>query len=68
MSTLLAGHGTLLAALGLAALLVPLVALAAKRIFDRSRRSLPPREDQVRRVVVMDERIKARLEAMIWPD
>jgi Tfp pilus assembly protein PilX len=57
----------LLVALGLALLLVALIAVA-KLTFDQARRSSLRREHQVRRPVVMDERIRARLEATIWPD
>jgi hypothetical protein len=53
-------------ALGLA--LVLLAALAAKLILNRARKPSSRREDIARRPVVMDERIRARLEATIWPD
>ena len=64
MSALLAGHNASLAALAfaLALLVVPLVAVAATLTFDQVRRR------GARGRVVMDERIRARLEATIWPD
>lgn len=64
MSALLAGHGAWLAALGLALL----IALAVKLTLDRLRRSSRGHADRRRRQVAMDERIRARLEAAIWPD
>jgi hypothetical protein len=58
MSALLAHPAESLAALGLALLVLALIA-----------RKLSYRRDARRRGhVVMDERIRARLEATIWPD
>ena len=70
MSALLAGHTASLAALafGLALLVVSLVAVAATVTWDQVRRSWRGREARRRGRVVMDERIRARLEATIWPD
>jgi len=56
MSALSATHLVPLAALGLALLVGALIA----------RRS--PRDEGRRDHVVMDDRIRARLEALIWPD
>jgi hypothetical protein len=68
MSALLAGHAASLAAvaLGLALLVVPLIAVAATLTWDQVRRAARGRD--ARRRAVMDERIRARLEATIWPD
>jgi hypothetical protein len=68
MSALLAGHAASLVALafGLALLVVPLVAVAATLTWDQVRRAARGRDARGR--VVMDERIRARLEATIWPD
>jgi len=67
MSALLAGHAASFAALGLALLLVALIAVAATLTFDHRRYSR--RHDERRRSqAVMDQRIRARLEATIWPD
>jgi hypothetical protein len=62
MSVLLPGHVAWIAALGLA-----LIALAARLIRDHTRRARD-RHAHPRGHLVMDERIKARLEATIWPD
>ena len=69
MSALLAGHTASLAALGLALalLLVPLTAIAAKRTFDQARRSAR-RAQRRGGAPAMDERIKAKVEATIWPE
>jgi hypothetical protein len=68
MSALLAGHTASVTAVafGLALLVVPLVAIAATLTFDQVRKSARGRD--ARGQVVMDERIRARLEATIWPD
>jgi hypothetical protein len=66
MSALLAGHAASLAALGLALLLVALIAVGATLTIDL-RASSRGRAERRRRTV-MDERIRARLEATIWPD
>jgi ABC-type phosphate transport system permease subunit len=68
MSALLAGHAASVTAVafGLALLVVPLVAIAATLTFDQVRKSARGRA--ARGQVVMDERIRARLEATIWPD
>ena len=68
MSALLAGHAASVAAVafGLALLAVPLIAIAATLTFDQMRKSARGRDARGR--VVMDERIRARLEATIWPD
>jgi hypothetical protein len=68
VSALLAGHAASLAALGLALLVVPLIAVAAKLTCEPARKSARRREERPRGQVVMDERIKARLEATIWPE
>jgi hypothetical protein len=64
MSALLTGHAASLAALLLALAMVALIALVARQWFDAAhgRRTRP--HDRV----AMDERIKARIEATIWPD
>jgi hypothetical protein len=62
MSALLAGPTGWLAALGLALL----VGIAVRLVFDRARRA--SRGRAARGQVAMDERIRARLEATIWPD
>ena len=68
MSALLAGHAASLAVLGvgLALLAAVLIAVAAMLTWDQMRRSWRGRD--ARRRIVMDERIRARLEATIWPD
>lgn len=68
MSALLAGHTASLVALafGLALLVVPLVAVAAMLTWNQVRKSRCGHD--ARRQIVMDERIRARLEATIWPD
>jgi hypothetical protein len=70
MSALLAGHTASLAALafGLALLVVPLVAIAATLTWDQVRRTARGRGARSRGRIGMDERIRARLEATIWPD
>ncbi|HTP83039.1 MAG TPA: hypothetical protein VMQ11_08845 [Alphaproteobacteria bacterium] len=70
MSALLAGHAASLAALalGLALVVVVLIAIAATLTWDQVCRSRRGRDTRLRGRVVMDERIKARLEAMIWPE
>ncbi len=65
MSALLGSPLPSLTALGLA--LVLLAALAARLIVNRVRKP-SPRCDEDRRPVAMDERIRARLAATIWPD
>lgn len=67
MSALLAGHAAPFVALGVALLLVALIAVAATLTFDLRR---PARGGAKRRrgQAVMDERIRARVEATIWPD
>ena len=67
MSALLAGHAASFAALGLVLLLVLLIAVAAKLTFDHLRRSSRGHAERCGQAV-MDERIRARLEATIWPD
>ena len=64
MSALLAGHAAPFVALGVALLL----AIAAKLTFDRLRGSSRGHAARRRGHVVMDERIRARVEATIWPD
>jgi hypothetical protein len=74
MSALFAGHTASLVAIGAMLLVIPLIAVAAKLIYDRARR--PPRDefprhradDRPRDRVVMHDRFKAKLEATIWPD
>ena len=68
MSALLAGHTASVAAVafGLALLVVPLIAIAATLTFDQVRKSARGRA--ARGPIVMDERIRARWEATIWPD
>jgi uncharacterized membrane protein YdbT with pleckstrin-like domain len=68
MSALFAGHTATLAVLafGLALLVVVLIAIAATLTFDQVRKAGRRRDARGR--VVMDERIRARLEAIIWPD
>lgn len=65
------------AALGVSPWILPLIAIAAKRKEVERGRGLGAllrrwsrrrRERRPRRDVVMHERIKARLEATIWPD
>jgi hypothetical protein len=67
VSALFAGHTASFAALGLALLLVPLIAFAAKLTYDQARRSAR-REKRRSAEAAMDERIKTKLEATIWPD
>jgi hypothetical protein len=62
MSALPAGLALWLAAFGLALL----VGMAVKRRLEQARKSAPRRP--AREQVAMDERIRARLEATIWPD
>ena len=68
MSALFAGHTATVAAVafGLALLVVPLIAVAATLTFDQMR--MAARGCDARGRIVMDERIRARLEATIWPD
>jgi hypothetical protein len=66
MSALLGSPMPSLTALGLA--LALLAALAAKLIFNRVRKPSSRCEDEDRPPVAMDERIRARVEATIWPD
>jgi hypothetical protein len=68
MSALFAGHTASLAAvaLGLALLVVPLIAVAATLTWDQVRRAARGRDTRGR--VLMDERIRARIAAMIWPE
>jgi hypothetical protein len=68
MSALFAGHTATVAAVafGLALLVVPLIAVAATLTFDQMRKAA--RGCDARGRIVMDERIRARLEATIWPD
>ena len=70
MSALLAGHTAALAALafGLALLVVPLMMIAATLTWDQVRRAARGRDAPTRGRPVMDERIRTRLEATIWPD
>lgn len=70
MSALFAGHTASLIAVafGLALLIVPLVAVAATLTWDQVRNAARGRDARGRGGVVMDERIRARLEATIWPD
>ena len=63
MSALLAGHAAPFVALGVA-----LVAIAAKLTFDRLRGSSRGHDARRRGQIAMDERIRARVEATIWPD
>jgi hypothetical protein len=69
MTALLAGHTAALAALafGLALLVVPLIAIAATLTWDQLRRTARGPAQTAGRST-MDERIRARLEATIWPD
>ncbi len=62
MSALHAGPAVWLAAFGLPLL----IGIAVKRRLDQARKSAPRR--QAREQVAIDERIRARLEAVIWPD
>jgi hypothetical protein len=68
MSALFAGHTASLAAVafGLALLVVPLIAVAATLTWDQVRRAARGRDARGR--VLMDERIRARIAAMIWPE
>jgi hypothetical protein len=68
MSALLAGHAASLAAVAfaLALLLVPVIAVAATLTWDQVRRGARGRDPHGR--TVMDARIRARLEATIWPE
>jgi hypothetical protein len=70
MSALLAGHSASLVALalGLALLVVPLIAIAATLTWDQLRRSARGRAMHPGGRVEMDERFRAKLEATIWPD
>ena len=64
MNALLAGHAASLAGLLLVSAMVGLIALVARQWFDaRHGRRTRPRDR-----VAIDERIKARIEATIWPD
>ncbi len=62
MSALPAGLAVWLAALGLALL----IGIAVKRRLDQARKSAP--RSPARQQGAMDEQIRARLEATIWPD
>jgi hypothetical protein len=68
MSALFAGHTASFAALLLVLVVVPLVALAVRLTLDQARKSARGRDARRRDQAVMDERIRARLEATIWPD
>jgi hypothetical protein len=63
VSALFAGHTVSFATLLLALVFVALIGLVAKQRFDAYGRKPRPRDG-----VAMDERIRARLEATIWPD
>jgi hypothetical protein len=80
MSALFAGHAASTVVLGFSPWLIPLIAVAAKLTHDKARRlfgtEIPRsgdrgrrrREPRPRNQPVMHERIKARLEATIWPE
>ena len=82
MSALLAGDAASSAVLGLLLWIVPLIAVAAKLTYDRTRNvfrsGLPHNrsghkgngkpEGRPHNHDVMHERFKAKVEAMIWPD
>jgi len=80
MTALFVGHAAANAVLGLSPWLIPVIAVAAKRSYDRTRDALrggrpatggaantePDRDAGTS--IVMDERLRARVAAMIWPD
>ncbi len=68
MSALFAGHAAALAGFGIVLLVVPLVALAARLTLGQARKSSRERDARRRDPAAMDERIRARFEATIWPD
>jgi membrane protein implicated in regulation of membrane protease activity len=70
MSALMAGHTASLMALafGLALLVAALIALAATLTWEQVRKAARGRDVRSRGRMAMDERIKARLEATIWPE
>ncbi len=78
MTALFAGHTASLIVLGASPLVIPLLALAVKLTFDQTRRRLRdgsrrPRSaekeaERENRRVVMDERLRAKVEATIWPE
>ena len=80
MSALLVGHMASHALPAVSPWLIPVFAVAAKRTLDRARDALrdgrgraaePTQARPVRRPpapLAMDARVKARLEAIIWPD
>jgi|HubBroStandDraft_6_1064221.scaffolds.fasta_scaffold565662_2 hypothetical protein len=82
MTALFVGHTAANAVLGLSPWIIPVIAVAAKRTYDRGRDTLrgghsadraanAPGATPGRRAtppIVMDERLRARVAAMIWPD
>jgi hypothetical protein len=68
MSALFAGHAASLAALGIELLVILLIALAAKLTYGRAHQPSRRCEERPRDPVVMHRRLKAKLEATIWPE
>ena len=86
MTALFVGHAAANAALGVSPWIIPVIAVAAKRTYDRARdrardtlRGGRPAdraadapganpEHRATPSIVMDERLRARVAAMIWPD
>lgn len=82
MTALFVGHAAANAALGVSPWIIPVIAVAAKRTYDRARDTLrggrpadraadaPGANPEHRAApsIVMDERLRARVAAMIWPD
>jgi hypothetical protein len=82
MVALLVGHTAANAVLGLSPWIIPVIAVAAKRTYDRALDTLrggrptdraadAPGAKPERRApppILMDERLRARVAAMIWPD
>jgi hypothetical protein len=67
MSALFAGHVAALAALAASLLIIAAITVAAAWAFHRA--GAPARRPQHgARDHVIDERIKARVEALIWPE
>jgi hypothetical protein len=82
MTALFVGHAAANAVLGLSPWIIPVIAAAAKRTYDRTRDTLrggrptdraadargAKPERRATPPIVMDERLRARVAAMIWPD
>jgi hypothetical protein len=69
MSALFAGHVAALAALAVALLIIAAITVAAALALHRTGAPARRRQQQKgARDHVIDERIKARVEALIWPE